>query len=103
MKETKKEVENPRGMTAAELKQIASLVANNTFCRYWLDYRRTEEGHQLMALAAIDEMGNATRFYEKDMFDRGFEKRVEDDGLVFWVVLRLGGDDRPFKPTLPPA
>ena len=100
---TMKRSETPPGMTAAELKDIVDVIANHSFCRYWLDYRRTEEGHQLMALSAIDEKGNPSRFYEREMFDRGFEKRVEDDGLVFWVVLRLDDRGRPFKPTLPPA
>lgn len=103
MKETNKQPDTPRGMTATELQGIVRIVANNTFCRYWMDYRRTEEGHQLMAISAIDEKGNPNRFNEKELLDRGFEKRIESDGLVFWVVLRLDDHGQPFKPTLPPG
>ena len=88
-------------MTATELQNLVRMVANNTFCRYWLDYRRTKEGHQLMALSAIDHQGNPNRFNERELYERGFEKQMEDDGMVLWLVLRLGDNGKPFKPVLP--
>jgi hypothetical protein len=54
----------PEGMTLDELHRIVLVVANHTFCRYWVDLERTPEGHSLMALRAIDEKGDSRGLYE---------------------------------------
>lgn len=93
----------PEGMTLGELRGIVLVVANHSFCRYWVDLERTPEGHSLMALCAVDENGDSRGLYEPDMLRRGFTKRVEEDGLVFWVVKRLDEDGEPYRPLLPPG
>jgi len=91
----------PEGMTLEELRGIVFVVANHSFCRYWVDLERTPEGHSLMALCAIDEKGDSRGLYETEMLRRGFRKRVEDDGLVLWVVERLAEDGHPYRPSSP--
>jgi hypothetical protein len=37
------------------------------------------------------------------MLRRGFTKRIEDDGLLFWLVKRLDADGEPYRSPLPPG
>lgn len=81
-------------MTATQLQQIATRLANNGWCRYWLDWR--ELNPPLMAISCIDENGNPQRIADAE--SHGL--LIEDPVRLIYTVPRTNDDGKPYIPLL---
>jgi hypothetical protein len=71
-------------MTINELQALVRIIANNTFCRYWLHWNHPSEEGRHMAIAAMDANGHSHDL--PDLEHRGFIRQVTDTGMVVYIV-----------------
>lgn len=87
-------------MTADRLRDMAGLLSNGCWCRYWLHWNHPQEDPWLMALSLIElrEFGVAV---DRTIYGPDFEKedfRIEHrEGLRFLVIPRTNPDGSPFS------
>ncbi len=77
-------------MTATELQNIVRVLANSSYCRYWLVYDKAPDGQAIMAIQCRDEYGK--RLEIKDAKGRGFGELDP----YFYTIPRTNEDGTPY-------
>jgi hypothetical protein len=77
-------------VTATELQDIARVLSNSSWCRYWLNWDDRQRGQPTMAIQCIDPTGMPQKVSGSE--GRGF---AESDRYVY-TILRTEEDGKPF-------
>lgn len=85
-------------MTLEELQnRFVRILANQGHLRYWMHLNYPNQAPWEMALASIDIHGSPLEI--ADLEAHGF-RRVDREGLIFYVVHRLDANGQPFRSSL---
>jgi hypothetical protein len=84
-------------MTATRIQNVARVLANSCYCRYWMHWNYPAREPNLMALCCINRDGTPADLLESDLVREGFRKETQD-GLDYWIIERVDDEGRAWKP-----